>query len=215
MFPISFSRLQVIRWIIGISLLLAVGIWIGYNLRERSDAQQAASKVFLAQQQAQTPEGQMQAAHEAGYRISDTQAAELAQAAAAAVQQHDSKEVIQTTGKQWQATMDSLQRKYQGNWLEIYDPNNPKIKPQQPKPEQTVNLAVSVVKAYPPRVWTIAVYPNWSNLQKEEIRAAELTPIAWRFKAFGAVWYVGPSITYDKERQGSKVMVGPRLIGTF
>jgi len=122
---------------------------------------------------------------------------------------------VQTTGKQSQATLDRLQSKYQGDWIEVYDPKNPGVKPQQPKPQQSVNLGVNVVKAYPPKVWTIAIYPDWSKLQSGQIKAAEFTPVAWRFKVFGAVGYVGPSVTYDRDRQGSKVIIGPRIVGTF
>lgn len=214
MLPISFSRYKVVLMILGISLVLAIAVRVGYNIRVKSENHNHAPVVFTPQQQIETTEGQIQVAHDAGYRISGMHAADLAQATVAA-QQQKSKETLQTTGLQLRSTLDRLQSKYQGNWMEVYDPQNPGVKPEQPKPQQSVNLGVNVVKAYPPKVWTIAIYPDWDKLESGGIKAGEFTPVAWRFKAFGAVGYVGPSITYDRGRRGGKLIIGPRIVGTF
>jgi len=214
MFPNSFSRFKIVLMILGISLVLAVAVSVGYNIRVKSENHNHAPVVFTPQQQTQTTEGQIQAAHDAGYRISETHAADLAQATVAA-QQKNSKETVQTTGLQFQSTLDRLQSKYQGNWMEVYDPQKPDVKPEQPEPQQSVTLGVNVVKAYPPKIWTMAIYPDWGKLESGRIKAGEFTPVAWRFKVFGAVGYVGPSITYDRDRQGGKLLIGPRIVGTF
>lgn len=175
------------------AVLVAATVW-GYN-----HWHQPQPVTYEPQQHAETPQGVQAAADNAGVHISSGQA----KAAANAIKEAATRppdQVVQTIGAgMTQALADS--RKQTGAQVQIVtDPARPDKKPEKPADEQSVNLNVYNIKAYPRHLLEVTVYKNAADV-------AYMT----RVQVFGATGYLGPVVSYDADRAGSKTRIGIRL----
>jgi hypothetical protein len=184
---------RVILAVILFAVLIAAAVW-AYN-----HWHQPQPVTYESQQQAETTQGVREAAENAGVHITPGQAQEAAQAIKdAATRPPD--QVIQSTGAGMeQALADS--RKQAGAQAQIVtDPARPDKPPEKPAADQPVNLNVYNIKPYPKHLLEVTVYRNAADV-------AYMT----RVQVFGATGYVGPVVSYDADRKGSKTRIGIRL----
>ncbi len=173
-----------------IVVLIAAAVW-AYNRWHQPQP------VYMPQQQAETPQGVQAAADKAGVHISPGQAEEVAQAVhETATRPPD--QIIQTTGAGMPQALASVQG---GAQLQIVtDPAKPDKPPEKPAADQPVNLNVYNIKAYPKHLLEVTVYQNAGDV-------AYMT----RVTVFKRTGYLGPVVSYDADRAGSKVRIGVRL----
>lgn len=154
---------------------------------------------YLPQHQAETPQGVQEAANNAGVHISPGQAQEVAHAVHEATTRPPDR-VIQTTGAGITQALDSVQQQTGVQIQIVTDRAKPDNPPEKPKPDQAVTLNVYNTKVYPKHLLEVTVYRNAADV-------AYMT----RVTVFKHTGYLGPVVSYDGGRAGSKVRVGARL----
>ncbi|MDT8901179.1 hypothetical protein [Anaeroselena agilis] len=173
-----------------VAIFLAAAVW-AYNHWHQPQP------VYMPQHQAETPQGIEAAANNAGMHISPGQAQEVSQAVQEATTRPPD-QIIQTTGAGMPHALSSVQG---GAQLQIVtDPSKPDQKPDKPTADQPVNLNVYNIKVYPKHLLEVTAYQNAADV-------AYMT----RVTVFKRTGYLGPVVSYDADRAGSKVRVGVRL----
>ncbi len=182
---------RVILAVVLIVIFIAAGVW-AYN-----HWHQPQPVTYMPQHQAETAQGVQEAANTAGIHISSGQAQEVAQAVQEATTRPPD-QVVTTTGAGMTQTLASVQG---GAQLQIVtDPVRPDKPPDKPAADQPVNLNVYNIKAYPKHLLEVTAY-------QKAVDVAYMT----RVTVFKRTGYLGPVVSYDGDRAGSKVRIGMRL----
>ncbi|MDT8901814.1 hypothetical protein [Anaeroselena agilis] len=176
-----------------LAVFLAAAVW-AYNHCAKTQP-----VTYEPQQQAETPQGVQTAANNAGVHVSPDQAQEVAQAVQEA-KPWTPDQVIQTTGAGMTQALANVQQQTGAQVQIVTDPAKPDKPPDKPKPEESVNLNVYNVKAYPKRMLEVTVYRDAADV-------AYMT----RVTVFKRTGYLGPVVSYDADRAGEKVRIGARL----
>lgn len=152
---------------------------------------------YMPQHQAETPQGVQEAANTAGVHISLGQAQDVAQAVEQAAARPPD-QVVTTTGTGMTQALADIQN---GAQLQIVtNPAKPDQKPDKPAADQPVNLNVYNIKAFPKHLLEVTAY-----------RSAADVAYMTRVMVFKRTGYLGPVVSYDGDRAGSKVRIGIRL----
>jgi hypothetical protein len=185
-------RYRLIVYLVALLIIVGAGWWAWDMLHPGQPV------TYESQQQAETPQGVQEAAHNAGVYISSGQTQEIAQdIQEAATRPPD--QIIPTTGAGMTQTLASVQQQTGSDMQIVTDPAKPDQKPTKPPDNQPVNLNVYNIKAYPKHLVEATIYS----------KAADLAYMT-RVKVFGYTGYLGPAVNYDADR-ASKVRVGVRL----
>ena len=174
-----------------LAIFLAAGVW-AYNYWH-----QPQPVTYMPQYQAETPLGVQEAANNAGVHISPGQAVEVAHAVHEATTRPPD-QVVTTTGAGMPQALASVQG---GAQLQIVtDPSKPDKPPDKPAADQPVSLNVYNIRAYPKHLLEVTAYH----------RAGDIAYMT-RVQVFKRTGYIGPVVSYDADRAGSKVRAGVRL----
>lgn len=193
-----YKRRRLVLYVLLAMLLAAAGWWAWGKLHPSKPVTE------MSQQQAETQQGVLGAAHDCGVHISHGQAVEAAQAIRE-VATGPPDEVVPTTGAGMPQALQQSQQQSGADIQIVTDPAKPDQKPEQPKPDQPVHLNVYNVKAFPKHLLEATVYPSLTG----GLEAADVAYMS-RVKVFGFTGYLGPVLNYDADRK-AKLRVGARL----